>query len=207
MRSLLDALLSYFLTPGGLFVLGVMDASLVFFLPLGIDVVVVILSARKPEMFWLYALIATAGSVTGAAGTFWIGRKIGEHGLSRIVSPARLKRVERSVSERGAVSIAALAIIPPPFPLTPFVVTSGALRIRQAPFFLTFAAVRMVRFGVEAGLAARYGQRILSWMKSTTFEVIVGILVVLVLAGTIVSAVSLVKRTRRERPSGQAARS
>ena len=39
MRSLLAS----FLTPGGLILLGALDSSLIFFLPLGIDVAVVVL--------------------------------------------------------------------------------------------------------------------------------------------------------------------
>ena len=42
--------------------MGALDSSMVFFLPLGIDFVVIILAARKPELFWLYAPLATAGS-------------------------------------------------------------------------------------------------------------------------------------------------
>jgi membrane protein YqaA with SNARE-associated domain len=82
-RSLFYSLLGYFLTPGGLIVLGALDSTFLFFLPLGIDFAVVILAARTPGLFWLYALLATAGSVIGGALTFWVGRKLGEHGLSR----------------------------------------------------------------------------------------------------------------------------
>ena len=37
--------------------------------PEGIDFVVIIMAARKPELFWLYALLATAGSLLGAMVT------------------------------------------------------------------------------------------------------------------------------------------
>src|SRR5215204_6571620 len=36
--------------------MGVLDASMVFFLPLGIDFVLIVMTARKPQLFWLYAL-------------------------------------------------------------------------------------------------------------------------------------------------------
>ena len=105
MRALLTALLRHFLTPPGLIFLGALDSSLIFFLPLGIDFAVIVLSARKPDLFWMYALLATAGSVIGAAGTFWIGRKIGEHGLTRLVSPSRLRRVKARLKKGAAVSV------------------------------------------------------------------------------------------------------
>lgn len=185
------SLIGYFLTPVGLAVLGVLDSSLIFFLPLGIDVVLILLSARHPEMFWLYALLATTGSVVGAAGTYWLGLKAGEEGLARWVGKNRLERVRARVSGKAAAGVAALAIIPPPFPFTALILASGAFGLDVWRFFGTLAAVRLLRFGAESALAARYGERIVGWMESTVFEVIVGLLIVLALAGTAISAVSV----------------
>lgn len=199
MRGFFYSLLGYFLTPVGLIAMGALDASLVFFLPLGIDFVVILMAARKPELFWLYALLATAGSVAGAAATFRLGRAVGEHGLSRLVNPNRLKRIQRRVSERAAYSVAALALIPPPFPFTAFVLTSGALRVQTWAFFTALAGVRMLRFGIEAALAAHYGRGIIGWMKSPVFQWIVDGFIVLAVAGTIVSAIAVVRSTRRRR--------
>lgn len=190
-------MLGYFLTPAGLVVLGALDSSLVFFLPLGIDFAVIVLTARKPDLFWLYALLAVVGSVAGAIFTFWLGRKLGDHGLTLLIKPSQLERVRTRVNEHAGLSVAALAIIPPPFPFTPFVLASGAFGLNPWTFFTTLAGVRAVRFAAEAGLAAHYGKGILTWMKSTTFEVIVGLLIALAVAGTIVSAVGLVRQTRR----------
>lgn len=202
MRPFLESILNYFLTPFGLLLMGALDSSLIFFLPLGIDFVVIILSARSPELFWLHGLLATVGSVIGVAGTFWIGRKLGEHGLSRVVSPSRLRRIEARVRSGAAISAGALAMIPPPFPFTAFVLTSGALRADPAKFLLATGGARLVRFTVEAALAARYGAVILSWMESRAFEVVVGVLIVLALAGTVASAVAVIRGTRR-RPAAR----
>ena len=199
MRALLTALLRHFLTPPGLVLLGALDSSLIFFLPLGIDFAVIVLSARTPELFWLHALMATAGSVIGAAGTFWIGRKMGEHGLTRLISPSRLRRVQDRVRTRAAVSVAALAMIPPPFPFTAFVLTSGAIGANAWTFLVSLAIARLSRFGLEAGLAAIYGRRILRWMESPIFEVLIGTLIGLAIVGTVVSAVLVARSTRRRR--------
>jgi membrane protein YqaA with SNARE-associated domain len=197
MRALLSAFLRHFLTPPGLVILGALDASLIFFLPLGIDFAVIILSARTPTLFWLHALLATAGSALGAAATFWIGRKIGEHGLTHLISPSRLRRVRNHVTERAAIGVGALAVIPPPFPFTAFVLTSGAIGANSWTFFVAVATARLVRFGLEGALAAIYGRQILRWMESPTFEVAVGVLIVMALIGTILSGVAVVRSTRR----------
>ena len=196
MRAWFFSVLGYFLTPAGLVLMGALDASLVFFLPLGIDFVVIIMSARRPDLFWVYALLAAAGSVAGAAGTFWIGKVAGERGLARLVKPKRLERV-RTRLDRGAPVVAALALIPPPFPFTPFVLAGGALGMNAWTFLSSLAAARAVRFGVEAALASRYGSQILRWMKTPAFETIVGVLIVLAIAGTVVSAVALVRGSAR----------
>src|SRR3954469_24330971 len=148
MRGLFYSLLGYFLTPAGIVAMGALDSSLIFFLPLGIDFVVILMTARKPELFWLYSILATAGSLVGAAATFWLGRAVGEHGLRRLMNENRLKRVQQRVSERAAYSVASLALIPPPFPFTAFVLTSGAFRVNPWAFFGALTGVRLLRFGI-----------------------------------------------------------
>jgi membrane protein YqaA with SNARE-associated domain len=203
MRALFYSLLGYFLTPVGVLLMGALDSSMVFFLPLGIDFVVIIMAARKPELFWLYAILATIGSLAGAALTFWIGSKVGEHGLSRLVKPSRLKKIEQRVSEGAAVSVAALAIIPPPFPFTAFVLASGALHANAWSFLVTLAGVRLLRFLVEGALAAHYGRGILAWMQSSTFTIIIGVLIGLAIIGTLVSAIAVYRSTKKG-PGGSA---
>src|SRR3954465_1446404 len=140
-RALFFSVLGYFLTPVGIVLMGILDASMVFFLPLGIDFVVILMTARKPELFWLYALLATLGSSIGAAGTFWIGKKAGEKGLTRFVNARRLKRIEAPANP-GALVVAALGLIPPPFPFTPFVLAAGALGMNAWSFLGALAGVR-----------------------------------------------------------------
>ena len=202
MRAFFFSILGYFLTPAGIVLMGALDASLVFFLPLGIDFVVVIMTARKPELFWLYALLATVGSLVGAAGTYWIGKKAGEKGLTRFVPPRRLERVKQRVSG-GAYVMAGLALIPPPFPFTPFVLVSGALGMNPWAFFTSLAGARVLRFGVEGALAYRYGSQILRWMKTPTFQAVVGVFIALAVIGTIVSAVVAFRGSRAGKSGGR----
>jgi membrane protein YqaA with SNARE-associated domain len=195
-RALFYSVLGYFLTVPGVLLMGVLDASMVFFLPLGIDFIVILMTARKPELFWLYALLAAAGSIIGAGVTFWIGKKAGEKGLARFVRPRRLERVKARVN-RGTWVVAALALIPPPFPFTPFVLAGGALGMNPWSFFGALAAVRAFRFGIEGALAFRYGSQIVHWMKTPTFQAVVAVFIGLAVIGTIVSAVLVIRGSRR----------
>jgi membrane protein YqaA with SNARE-associated domain len=201
-RALFFSVLGYFLTPVGVVLMGFLDASLVFFLPLGIDFVAILMAARKPELFWLWGLLATVGSVSGAAVTYWIGRKLGKHGLTRFVGEKRLERISSKVSGGAAASIAVLAIIPPPFPFTPFVLTTGAIGCNAWAFFGTLTAMRAIRFGIETTLARTYGTAILGWMKTPSFKITIGVFIGLALIGTVISAIALARSSRRTPKSG-----
>ena len=56
--------------------------------------------------------------------------------------------------------------------------------------------VRLLRFGIEGALAAHYGRGILAWMKSPTFQWVIGGFIVLAVAGTVLSAISVIRSTR-----------
>jgi len=196
---MLRSLFRFFLTWWGAFLLGALDSSMLFFLPFGIDTVVIYLAARDHDFFWAYPLLATAGSMAGAAVTYWIGEKVGEHGLGRFVPEKRLDRLRCKVKDSGAIALALPALMPPPFPLTPFILTCGALAVDRWRFFLTFGSMRLVRFGIEALLARRYGRGILRVLQSDSFQMVIVGFIVLAVAGTLVSAILLWKSTRARR--------
>jgi len=179
--------------------LALLDATMVFFLPFGVDALVIYLSARNGMLFWMYPLLATAGSLTGAAVTYWIGKKGGEIGLQRFVSPHRLERVRSRVQKQGAVAMALAALMPPPFPLTPFVLTCGALEVDRWIFFSTFALMRLIRFGSEAALARIYGRGVLRVLESEQFQAVIVAFIVVAVIGTLVSAVIVWRSTRQPR--------
>lgn len=173
---------------------------MLFFLPFGVDTVVIFMAARSEQFFWLYPILATAGSLMGAAVTFWVGHKVGDAGLSRLVSERRLERLQRRVRDSGAVALAVPALMPPPFPLTPFILTCGALAVDPWRFFMTLGVVRLFRFGVEAGLARLYGRGILRVLQSDTFQLVITVFVVIAVIGTVASGVVLWRQTKRELP-------
>lgn len=187
--------LGFFLTWWGVLLLAVLDSSLVFFMPFGIDALVIYLAARDERLFWMYPLLATAGSLMGAALTFWIGYKAGEAGLHRLVPERRLKRLRSRVRNSGALAMALPAALPPPFPLTPFVLTCGALQVNRWWFFSTFAIMRLLRFSLGAALARIYGRGILRVLQSDDFRIVVIGFIAVAMLGTIVSGVFLWRST------------
>jgi membrane protein YqaA with SNARE-associated domain len=190
------SLFAFFLTWWGTFLLAALDSSMLFFLPFGVDAVVIYLTARADNLFWVYPILAAAGSVLGAAITFWIGEKAGEHGLERLVSSRRLERMRCRVRDSGAIAMALTGLLPPPFPLTPFILTCGALAVDRWRFFVTFTAMRLLRFSIEAVLARRYGRGILRVLQSEPFQIVIIGFIVVALLGTVISAILLWRNTR-----------
>ena len=196
MRSIFDSLFAFFIGPWGIAVLAALDASLIFYMPLAVDAAIIILAARNTRLFWVYPVMATLGSTIGAAVTYLIGKKIGMGRLERFVSRRRLARFKEKVRTQGAVAMAVTALIPPPFPFTPFVLTCGALEVSQRSFLLTLAGMRLLRYGGESVLALFYGRRIIRWMDSDVYQKIVWMFIILVITGTAFSAYKLIRQTR-----------
>jgi membrane protein YqaA with SNARE-associated domain len=182
-----------FLSPPGLLVLGALDSSVLFTAPLLVDTAVVVLVARRPALFWLYPLLATAGSVAGAAVTFAIGRRVGEDGLQRFADKRRIERAFRRTRAAGVMALAALGLVPPPFPFTAVILTAGALEVSMARFLGALAVFRALRFSLEALLALRYGRQFLAWLQSDLVRGVATGLVVLTVAAAVYSAVRLLR--------------
>ena len=196
MRSFSHWIVALCASPLGVVVLAALDSTLFFSLPFGIDAAVIILAARLRDLWWIVPFLATAGSVAGAALTFWMGMKIGEQGLERWVPAKRLERIRAKVRKKGAIALAVLDLIPPPFPFTPFVLAAGALEVKSRLFFVTLIACRILRFGLEAALAATYGQGVMRMLDSDLFHDIVMFFVVIAIGLTILSFVKILRMSR-----------
>jgi len=205
MRAFSHRIIALCASPAGVVVLAALDSTILLNLPLGIDAVIVILAARLQRSWWIVPLLATLGSIAGAALTFWMGVKVGEKGLDRYVPPKRLDRIRTRVRDRGAVALAVLDLIPPPFPFTASVIAAGALEVKATTFFVTLAVCRLLRFGVEAALAATYGKHILVWLESDLFQDVATLLIVAAIILIVWSTVHLLHARRPQKRRAAAA--
>jgi membrane protein YqaA with SNARE-associated domain len=183
----------------GLWLISALDSTMLFFLPVAVDLAVIILCSKAREMFWVYPIIASLGSLCGAAVTFYIGKRVGEPGLERFISPGRLERVRKKIGSKGIVAIAMLDFVPPPFPFTAFILAAGALEVSAYRFFLWLGITRLIRFGAEGVLAFFYGRQIINWFNSDTFEYIATFLFSVAVLGTTLAIIQLIRSTRGRR--------
>src|SRR5712691_6429144 len=159
MNAIVNHLFAVFirLGPFGLLILGFLDSSFLLFLPLGNDLLMVALTARKHGMLPVFALMATAGSVLGCLLTDWVARKGGEKGLEKILSGRRLKYVKRKVKDRAGMTLVFASLMPPPFPFTGFVAGAAAFQYPRKKLLATIALARLARFSILGMLAIAFG--------------------------------------------------
>ena len=191
------SVLSSFIKLGvfGLLGMGLLDSS-VLFLPFGNDLLIVALTAREPDRWWLYAIAATAGSAMGAAVTDLLSRRLGKAGLEKMISPSRLEKVQRKLEKRTFWALALAALMPPPFPFTVFVIGAAALQISQRQVLTAVAAGRFVRFTALSLLAVQFGTQIMKLTKREELQYFVIALAAISIVG---SALSIGKWMRSAR--------
>jgi membrane protein DedA with SNARE-associated domain len=158
-NTLLHLLLSFGLV--GVFLVSIVDSS---FVPLPIpgitDIMIVVLAAQHANLFLLIGG-ATAGSFLGGYFSYKVGQSGGMAFLEKHV-PARIfKTVCHWMETHAILSVALPAILPPPMPLSPFVLAAGALKMSRNKFLITFTASRLLRHAAAAGLGVYYGPHVL----------------------------------------------
>jgi membrane protein YqaA with SNARE-associated domain len=145
----------------GLFLAALLDSSII---PLPIpgttDLLLLWLVSHRGNPFVLTA-IAVAGSVLGGYSTWRVGKKGGEKALERWVPKKYLQRIVGWVKRNPSLAVFLPGILPPPVPLLPFLLASGALGVPQKPFLASFSAARTLRYSLVAWLAVRYGRHII----------------------------------------------
>jgi membrane protein YqaA with SNARE-associated domain len=163
----------------GVFLVSIVDSSFVP-LPLpGITDIMVILLAAQHHSWILLILFATAGSALGGYFSYQVGQSGGMAFLEKHV-PARIfKRVCDWMENHAILSVALPAILPPPMPLSPFVLAAGALKMSRKKFLTTFTISRALRHSIAAWLGINYGRHILHLWNRLSAKYATPVLIVL----------------------------
>jgi membrane protein YqaA with SNARE-associated domain len=148
----------------GLILLGLADNSVVP-LPGSMDVLTILLAARHRELWWYYAFMATVGAVIGGYITYYLARKGGKEAFERKLSKRTAGKVFKRFERWGFFAVAVPAILPPPFPIVPFLLAAGAMQYSRRKFVAALALGRGIRFTIVAGLGAIYGRHIVKFFS------------------------------------------
>ena len=145
----------------GVFAVSIVDSS---FVPLPIpgitDIMIVVLAARHANLILLVAG-ATAGSFLGGLFSYKVGHAGGMAFLEKHVSPRLLKPITTWMERHAILAVALPAILPPPMPLSPFVLAAGALNMPRRKFLTAFTISRAIRHTAAAALGVYFGPHVI----------------------------------------------
>ncbi len=189
----------------GLFTVAAIDSSPIpLAIPGSTDLLLLLLVSHRGNPF-LLAACAIAGSAIGGFITWSTGKKGGEALMARSV-PARFRKpIEKWTNEHSMLSVMLPALLPPPIPLTPFLLAAGALGVSRRRFLVAYNAARVARYGLVSWAGVVYGRRVVHWWTTTLsgWSTVIQSTFVVLLVGGIIYGIWRYRRQRiaaRESP-------
>ena len=183
----------------GLILLGIADNSVVP-LPGSMDVFTIWLSARHRDLWPYYAAMATVGSLIGGYITYALARKGGKQALERKFPGQKAAKLYQRFEHWGFWTVTVPALLPPPFPMVPFLIAAGALQYSRKKFLGSLALGRGIRFFIVAFLGHVYGKAIASFF-SKYYKPALFTLIGLAVLGGVLALVEYLRMRRKPRQS------
>jgi membrane protein YqaA with SNARE-associated domain len=178
----------------GVFVLATLDSTVFFFLPFAIDFLFIAHVSRHFADFPFYVLMTVCGSIAGCLITYWVVSKTGERTLERHLPKKKFQKLEKKMNEKGFYAVLFTAILPPPFPFSPFVLAAAMAKMSLKKLIAGVATGRTLRFLIEVVLVFLLGRQILRLLKSDVLKfTMLGIFVLAIIG----SSFSIYKWTRK----------
>ena len=138
----------------GVGLVAMLDSSTI---PVPMDAILALYIWNNKSHFWLYCLLASAGSAVGGLLPYGLGRAGGELFLLKHVNRQRYEKMRARFERQEFLAMMIPSMMPPPAPWKIFVFAAGVFEMRVAPFMLAVFAGRMVRWLVLSLLVLKLG--------------------------------------------------
>jgi membrane protein YqaA with SNARE-associated domain len=138
----------------GVGLVALLDSSTI---PVPMDAILALYIWNNKSHFWLYCLMASAGSAVGGLLPYGLGRAGGELFLLKRVDRERIEKMRTRFEKQEFLAIMIPSMMPPPAPWKVFVFAAGVFEMRIAPFMLSVFCGRMVRWLVLSLLVLKLG--------------------------------------------------
>lgn len=138
----------------GAFVVAVLDASSI---PVPIDAVLAVYIWNHKSHFWIYVLVAAAGSAVGGLLPYWIGRAGGEIFLLKRINRERFDALCHRFERQEFLAVMIPSLLPPPAPWKIFVFTAGVFEMRVPSYMLAVFCGRVIRWTALSILVIKLG--------------------------------------------------
>lgn len=156
----------------GTFAVAVLDASSI---PVPIDAVLAVYIWDHKSTFWIYVMIAAAGSAVGGLVPYWIGRAGGELFLLKRINRARFDALRDRFARQEFLAVMIPSLLPPPAPWKVFVFAAGVFEMRVPLFMMAVFCGRLVRWTVLAILVIKLGPGAVQLVAHHALALIAGI--------------------------------
>jgi membrane protein YqaA with SNARE-associated domain len=141
----------------GVLVVAAFDGA---FFGLPMDAIVAGYVYQAPGRFFLYVLMASAGSALGSIVIYVIGYKGGEELLRKRIPPQRFEKIHSAFDKHPFWALMLPAMLPPPTPFKLFVLAAAVSEMGFSRFLLAIFSGRMVRFLILALLTLKFGPQV-----------------------------------------------
>jgi membrane protein YqaA with SNARE-associated domain len=150
-------LVALFLAKLGVWGIGaaaLLDSSTI---PIPMDALLAVYVWNDKGHFWLYCLLAAAGSAIGGLLPYGLGRAGGELFLLKRINRERYEQLRTRFERQEFLAMMIPSTLPPPTPWKAFVFAAGVFEMRVVPFMLSVFVGRMVRWLVLSALVLKLG--------------------------------------------------
>jgi membrane protein YqaA with SNARE-associated domain len=138
----------------GVGAVAVLDSSSI---PVPMDAILALYVWNDKPHFWLYCLMASAGSAIGGLLPYGLGRAGGELFLLKRIDRARFDRMRHRFQRQEFLAVVIPSMMPPPAPWKMFIFASGVFEMRITLFLLAVFVGRMVRWLILSLLVLKLG--------------------------------------------------
>jgi membrane protein YqaA with SNARE-associated domain len=138
----------------GVGAVAVLDSSSI---PVPMDAILALYVWNDKPHFWLYCLMAAAGSAIGGLLPYGLGRAGGELFLLKRIDRAKFERLRDRFQRQEFLAVMIPSMMPPPAPWKMFVFASGVFEMRVGNFLLAVLVGRMLRWLALSLLVLKLG--------------------------------------------------
>jgi len=138
----------------GVGAIAVLDSSSI---PVPMDAILALYVWNDKRHFWVYCLMAAAGSALGGLLPYGLGRAGGELFLLKRVDRAKFEKMRDRFQRQEFLAVMIPSMMPPPAPWKMFVFASGVFEMRVWNFLLAVFVGRMLRWLALSLLVLKLG--------------------------------------------------
>lgn len=132
----------------------VLDSSSI---PVPMDAFLAVEIWNHKSQFWIYCLLAAAGSAIGGLLPYGLGRAGGELFLLKRIDRTRFETIRDRFERQEFLAVMIPSVLPPPAPWKVFVFASGVFEMRVVDFLLAVFTGRMIRWLTLSLLVIKLG--------------------------------------------------